>query len=174
VTEGDAELVEAFVEGVDGDGQVNAQVTRGGRVDERARGSSGRARCGPGVRAFGIAGRTGATGTGQGSRRENSSAGVSLLPLPNAPVGGEGHRGRSLISAGVDVIEQGEPHTLADSPILNVSGPARHGDAGLGTDAAQRWLTERLSEAPTLAPEQLRRLRQLLGVDDPAVHVRSA
>ena len=70
--------------------------------------------------------------------------------------------------------EQRELHALTNSTTDVVAGPGRPSDSGVRADAAQRWLTARLSEAPSLKPDQLRRLRQLIGVDDATMGVRSA
>jgi hypothetical protein len=72
------------------------------------------------------------------------------------------------------VIEKVELHVLVDETILAVrGGSGRYSEAGPVADAVHVWLTARLSEAPPLSPEQLRRLQQLLGTDEAAA-LRSA
>jgi hypothetical protein len=71
------------------------------------------------------------------------------------------------------VNEQGELLVLASGTILARSRPGRPCQAGPSAAAVRVWLTARLSEAPPLSSEQLRRLQQLLGTDQAAA-LRSA
>ena len=67
-----------------------------------------------------------------------------------------------------------ELHALTNISTCVVSGSGRPSDSGVLADAAHRWLTARLPEAPALTPEQLRRLRHLFGVDDAPVRMQLA
>jgi hypothetical protein len=71
------------------------------------------------------------------------------------------------------VNKMGELHAPIDGAVLVVRGQMDSSDAGPATDAVQRWLTARLSEAPPLTTEQLQRLQQLLGFEQ-ATELRSA